>query len=319
MQTLVSDMRATHNAELLTLTPHPSTGRLIDSHPGIRSRPMQVLVLGASRTGTMSILTALEQLGYNPYHMAKAMKAPRLNFSLWNEALKAKFHPELEQTTPTPTVAAAAAKSTHWGVDEFDKLLGNFDGVEDIPSICFAEELIAAYPDAKVVLNTRDVDAWLRSMDNTVGRVLRWRGWATLARWDSALVGPWYEHVKLVLPTVYGTVSDYSAKGPAREAIHAHYARVRAAVAGEEGRLLEYKVQDGWGPLCAFLGKEVPRGEFPRINDSGEFVWAHAVMWWLGVGRLVGSVALMGAPVLAAGAAVWWRGELAGFVGGLVA
>jgi len=296
-------MRATRHAELLTLTPHPVTGRLIDSHPGTRTRAMQVLVLGASRTGTMSILTALEQLGYNPYHMAKAMKAPRLNFSLWIEALRAKFYPE--------TITSAVA--TPWGVDEFDKLLGDFDGVSDVPSICFAEELIKAYPDAKVVLNARDVDAWLRSMDGTAGRVLRWRGWATLARWDPALIGPWWEHGQLVMPTVYGTVTDFSTHGPARAAFHSHYDRVRAAVEGQEGRLLEYKVQEGWGPLCKFLGREVPAGEFPRVNDSGEFVKIHGFMWWLGLGRMVWGVAVMGAPVLAAGAAIWWRKELVGW------
>jgi hypothetical protein len=68
---VVQDMRNTRNAEVLTLSPHPVTRRLIDSHPGVRTRPMQVLVLGASRTGTVSIMAALEQLGYNPYHMAK--------------------------------------------------------------------------------------------------------------------------------------------------------------------------------------------------------------------------------------------------------
>jgi hypothetical protein len=70
-ESVVQDMRNTRNAEVLTLSPHPVTGRLIDSHPGVRTRPMQVLVLGASRTGTVSIMAALEQLGYNPYHMAK--------------------------------------------------------------------------------------------------------------------------------------------------------------------------------------------------------------------------------------------------------
>lgn len=76
-ETVVQDMRNTKNAEVLTLSPHPVTGRLIDSHPGVRTRPMQVLVLGASRTGTVSIMTALEQLGYNPYHMAKGKKRYR--------------------------------------------------------------------------------------------------------------------------------------------------------------------------------------------------------------------------------------------------
>lgn len=37
-------------------------------------------------------------------------------------------------------------------------------------------------------------------------------------------------------------------------------------------RLLEWKVEDGWEPLCKFLGKEVPHGQpFPRRNDSSEF------------------------------------------------
>ena len=70
-ETILHDMRNTRNPEVLNLSPHPVTGRLIDSHPGVRTRPMQVLVLGASRTGTVSIMAALEQLGYNPYHMAK--------------------------------------------------------------------------------------------------------------------------------------------------------------------------------------------------------------------------------------------------------
>ena len=70
---MIDNMRKTKNPEVLSLSPHPITGRLIDSHPGVRTRPMQVLVLGASRTGTVSIMAALEQLGYNPYHMAKGM------------------------------------------------------------------------------------------------------------------------------------------------------------------------------------------------------------------------------------------------------
>jgi hypothetical protein len=309
IQSFIPNMRATRHAELLTLSPHPTTGRLIDSHPGVRSRPMQVLVLGASRTGTMSILTALEQLGYSPYHMAKAMKAPRLNFSLWIEALRAKFYPE----------TVTSAMKTPWGVNEFDRLLGDFDGVSDVPSICFAEELIAAYPEAKVILNNRDVDAWLRSMDGTAGRTLRWRGWATLAKWDPALIGPWWEHGQLVMPTVYGTMSDFSAHGPAREAFHVHYARVRAAVEGQDARLLEYKVQDGWGPLCKFLGKPVPESDFPRVNDSSEFVRIHGFMWWLGVARMVSGIAWIGAPFLAAGAGFWWREELVGLGGRLFA
>ena len=32
-------------------------------------------------------------------------------------------------------------------------------------------------------------------------------------------------------------------------------------------RLLEFDVRQGWKPLCDFLGKPVPDGAFPHIND----------------------------------------------------
>lgn len=35
--------------------------------------------------------------------------------------------------------------------------------------------------------------------------------------------------------------------------------------------LLEFTVQEGWGPLCEFLGVPVPDEPFPRVNDSMQF------------------------------------------------
>ena len=52
----------------------------------------------------------------------------------------------------------------------------------------------------------------------------------------------------------------------ARRAYRDHYALVRRIT--PKGRLLEYKLGDGWGPLCEFLGKPVPYVPFPRVNDS---------------------------------------------------
>lgn len=43
-----------------------------------------------------------------------------------------------------------------------------------------------------------------------------------------------------------------------------HYAKIRGSVPTE--RLLEWKVQDGWVPLCKFLGKPVPDVGFPNGN-----------------------------------------------------
>ena len=42
--------------------------------------------------------------------------------------------------------------------------------ITDLPAARFAPELIAAYPNAKVILNKRDdADAWYRSFDETMG------------------------------------------------------------------------------------------------------------------------------------------------------
>lgn len=49
-----------------------------------------------------------------------------------------------------------------------------------------------------------------------------------------------------------------------------HYDQVRELVPA--GRLLEYDVSQGWGPLCEFLGEEVPAGApFPFTNTISDF------------------------------------------------
>jgi hypothetical protein len=37
-------------------------------------------------------------------------------------------------------------------------------------------------------------------------------------------------------------------------------------------RLLVYRVDDGWEPLCGFLGVEVPDEPFPRVNVGGDLL-----------------------------------------------
>lgn len=273
--TLIDVFNPIKTKEMYNIKPHPETGRLIDAYPVRRNKPMRVLCLGQSRTGTMALFTALQRLGYKPYHMAVAMGSPKTNLGLWCEALRAKFH----------------GKGPKWGRAEFDKLLGDYDAVADVPAICFAEELLEAYPEAKVVASTRDVDSWLRSMDSTGGRVLRWPLWETLADWDPALAGPFWEHAQLVMPINFRTMGDFSPGSPARQAFIDHYQLLEKAV--PEGRMLTWRVQEGWKPLCEFLGEDVPEGEFPRLNDAQQFIFVHGIMWWLAFAKMVGKIALV--------------------------
>ncbi|KAK3045956.1 hypothetical protein LTR09_012520 [Extremus antarcticus] len=287
-QTTLADTIKPHRTrEMYDIRPHPVTGRLIDSHPGTRTRPMRVLCLGISRTGTMSLFMALQLLGFNPYHMAVALGSPKSNLKLWSEGLNANFN----------------YQGKKWGREEFDKLLGNYDAVLDVPSICFIEDLVAAYPQAKIVLTQRDVDAWLKSMASTAERVLSWN-WDLVAPWDHALAGPFWEHAKTVMPIAFGGRDFSSADTPARKKFEEHYVRVRWTVPKE--KLLEYTVQEGWYPLCKFLDVAVPDEEFPRVNDAKQFVSVHALMWWLAFGKMVGKVGLMFAvPTVCVAAAVW--------------
>ena len=54
------------------------------------------------------------------------------------------------------------------------------------------------------------------------------------------------------------------------EQMHRHNQKVKQLVPAE--RLLVWEVSEGWEPLCAFLGVEVPDGPLPHANDRGTFL-----------------------------------------------
>ena len=120
-----------------------------DQEPGVR-----VLVLGMSRTGTTSMLMALEKLGYKTYHMHVIIKNPS-HFPIWTDALRAK-----DDGTTTSNSAP-----------DFDRIFKGYGAVSDAPVIMFSPELIAKYPDAKVILTTRNKEKWIESMQSSIWRV----------------------------------------------------------------------------------------------------------------------------------------------------
>lgn len=271
------------------LRPHPVTGRLIDSHSGKRAKPMRVLCLGMGRTGTMSLFNGLQKLGYTPYHLAVAMNSPKSSLGLWTEALKAKYE----------------GKGKKWGREEFDKLLGEYDSILDTPGCLFVEELTEAYPEAKVILTTRDVDAWLKSMDATAGTMLGWKTWPYVAPWDNSLAGPFWNFVTYCIPYGYGSLNDFrSPDTPARGKFLEHYELVRRTV--PKDRMLEYQVKEGWGPLCEFLDVPRPEGDFLHVNDKNEFLWVHSIMWSIAVSKMVAKIGGIVAVPAIAYAAFWW-------------
>lgn len=63
----------------------------------------------------------------------------------------------------------------------------------------------------------------------------------------------------------------------AKQRYKEHYDHVRRFVPKE--RLLEFKNEDGWEPLCKFLGHEVPAEEYPRANDSKAHMRRAILIW----------------------------------------
>ena len=60
---------------------------------------------------------------------------------------------------------------------------------------------------------------------------------------------------------------NYADKSKLEKRYHEHYRSLKTL---EASRILQYRVQEGWEPLCAFLDLPVPDHPFPRTNSAKE-------------------------------------------------
>jgi hypothetical protein len=171
--------------------------------------------------------------------------------------------------------------------------------------VLFAEELLVAYPDAKVILTERDVDGWVASMQRSYYKVLMSRGMRILSVLDGEFLGKYYAMGMGSLHTWTG--GDINNFEKLKEGYVKHNERMRAIVPKE--RLLEWHPRNGWQPLCEFLGKEVPEGEFPKVNQGNFVADLHSKMLVFRFVVVVLKALRAVSPVLVVGAAwLWFRG-----------
>jgi hypothetical protein len=77
-------------------------------------------------------------------------------------------------------------------------------------------------------------------------------------------------------------------------------------LARENGReFLEFNVKEGWGPLCEFLGVEVPDVAFPRVNDTKTWQEFVAETKKEAVGRMLDNVGKVVETVGVVGLGFW--------------
>lgn len=215
-----------------------------------RTRPLRVLALGLPRTGTRSMCTALEVLGYTHCaHGFDIMDNPAYVAKL-NAAIDAKYHNGKSFTRA-----------------DWDELLGHCAATTDAPLCLFWRELIEAYPEAKVVLVQRDEDKWYKSFcTSTIDNMFSTSGQFT-RKYVEPLLGSNVGGFSMkVLTAMLDAEDEAGMKGNARIVYRKHYEDIRAEVPAE--KLLDYELGSGWTPLCNFLDVPVPDQEFPWVNES---------------------------------------------------
>ena len=207
---------------------------------------LQVIGAGMPRTGTLSLKTALEQLGFAPCHHMTELFAHPEQWPLWDRI--------------------GDGEDIEW-----EEIFGPYRATTDAPGVYFWRQLAARYPDAKVILTERDPEGWCDSMAATIFSPQHRQSLG------NSPVGPLI--AKLARRSWSGRDDALRSGPPSREVMiklfRDHNAAVRAEIA--PGRLLIYSVSVGWGPLCAFLGVQVPETPFPRVNSTEEFQAAGAV------------------------------------------
>ncbi|RSL57624.1 hypothetical protein CEP54_008229 [Fusarium duplospermum] len=224
----------------------------------VRTKPLEVICVGLPRSATESLQHALLTLGYDHTYHGWDIIYERPNYApQWVKLCRKKWFGPMDGNT----------KFTQ---EDFDAVMGHSTAVTDAAGSVFAAELIEAYPDAKIVLNYRkDLDAWHRSATGTLANVKH--NWALWILSFLSRQGFWVWHVYLdfMWSGIFRGLDNDIETGVARNGkwvYKEHCNMIRGLVPKE--RLLEWTVEDGWEPLCEFLGKPVPKEPFPNTNSA---------------------------------------------------
>ncbi len=242
---------------------------------------LKIIGVGFGRTGTASLHEALKQLGFPCYHMFEVVqnKANKSHLDFW---LK---------------VANSAPGTRH----DWEHVFSRYTATVDNPACVVWRELLLEYPDAKVVLSLhpRGADTWYESTMETI--------YFTQTMWQFKVLealtpfGRKFGTMcrKLVWERGHqGTMTD---RQKAIEHYHRHVETLRAAVPADQ--LLVYSVDQGWEPLCRFMGLPVPSTPFPNVNDRVEFMKIKN-------GMAAGAYAILGVIAMAAAAVAYGVGRV---------
>jgi hypothetical protein len=199
---------------------------------------LSLIGAGLGRTGTLSLKSALEQLGFAPcFHGLDASRN------------------DLEQL-----LGAVNRTPIDW-----TRVFSGYRAAVDVPAYWIYRELAQQHPAAKVILTVREPQSWYESTRALVHS----HGAMALGPQALALRQGLREKI---LAGAFGTAVAQMARHEDRDsriaAFERHNAEVRSLIPAD--RLLVFDVRQGWEPLCEFLAVPLPDTPFPRLNSRGE-------------------------------------------------
>lgn len=203
-----------------------------------RKDRMGIGVIGAGlpRTGTSSLGVALQQLLGGPsYSMSSIPGHPFDLGTGWERVFR--------------------GQPVDWG-----QVFNGYVAALDWPASMFWRELSEAYPEALVILSTRDnPEVWWQSADAT---------FLPFAR--LALAPDWNHGTGLTdLLERFAGIKDWNDPVTLMSAYERHNAEVRKSVPSH--RLLEWNPSQGWEPICQLLHLPVPDMPFPWVNKRSDW------------------------------------------------
>ncbi|PAA78196.1 hypothetical protein BOX15_Mlig019766g4, partial [Macrostomum lignano] len=221
-----------------------------------KTHSLVVIGAGAPRTGTVSQKVALELLLGQPcYHMGEALgpQNSRRHIPMWIQAVESGLSKSLA-----------------------DEILGNYSACVDYPTASFYQELMQHYPNAKVILSVRDTSSWVESMQTSILKAMH-----TMERFPRPLkwllgIGQADKMIDAVFRREFGDNYNLADSEFMARRFEERNDSIRRVVPSE--RLLEFRVSDGWAPLCQFLNLPVPDKPFPRLNDRKQVERALNIM-----------------------------------------
>ena len=221
-----------------------------------KSGGIKVIGAGLPRTGTLSLKAALTQLYSGKcYHMMDVFMGDQEDVEVWVKAARGEMKPQ------------------DWR-NFFEKK--NYVTGVDFPFSLFYKDIMAAYPDAKVVLSTRDPKTWHSSVYNSIfqmGLLIRDHPTVSLLMkmldWRRPHPSDMHVFIGGIVPHGCDVGFEKAIEGGpevAEKFFQDWEAEVRRAVPKE--KLLVASAKEGWAPLCKFLGVPIPENDYPRVNDT---------------------------------------------------